>query len=204
MEITDRARRLAVRAARLPKRAGRKLTEITPELPSVSEAKERITSRVTRPWSDQSSAGDDNSTQSAAPSEHAATGARPKRSGGSDDPVVRAQAIAADTHTRAHDAIERARSVAGEALGAEGRADEARRRAANRTTPRRNSIDDDRANSLDDDSGGDDDDTAVRSDLAERTKDELYELAKEHDIDGRSFMDKDELVEALRQHDVDA
>lgn len=32
----------------------------------------------------------------------------------------------------------------------------------------------------------------------ERTKDDLYELAQERDIDGRSAMTKDELIEALR------
>lgn len=35
--------------------------------------------------------------------------------------------------------------------------------------------------------------------LQERTRDELYNLAKEHDIKGRSKMHKDELVEALRK-----
>ena len=34
--------------------------------------------------------------------------------------------------------------------------------------------------------------------LENRTKDELYEKAKDKDIDGRSDMDKDELVKALR------
>lgn len=34
--------------------------------------------------------------------------------------------------------------------------------------------------------------------LAERTRDELYEIAREKDIEGRSSMKKDELVEALR------
>ena len=32
----------------------------------------------------------------------------------------------------------------------------------------------------------------------ERTKEELYEKAKELDIEGRSEMDKDELIKALR------
>ena len=32
----------------------------------------------------------------------------------------------------------------------------------------------------------------------ERTKDELYDLAQERDIEGRSDMTKDELIEALR------
>lgn len=34
----------------------------------------------------------------------------------------------------------------------------------------------------------------------ERTKEELYEQAKEIGIDGRSKMDKQELIEALRNH----
>ena len=32
------------------------------------------------------------------------------------------------------------------------------------------------------------------------SKDDLYERAKELDIDGRSDMDKDELIDALRNH----
>jgi DNA end-binding protein Ku len=35
-------------------------------------------------------------------------------------------------------------------------------------------------------------------DLAELSKNELYELAKERDIPGRSQMSREELVEALR------
>lgn len=35
-------------------------------------------------------------------------------------------------------------------------------------------------------------------DLESKTKDELYELATEADIDGRSTMNKDELINALR------
>ena len=35
--------------------------------------------------------------------------------------------------------------------------------------------------------------------LEDRTKDELYNLAKDKDIDGRSKMTKDELVAALRK-----
>lgn len=34
----------------------------------------------------------------------------------------------------------------------------------------------------------------------ERTKDELYQKAKEIGIEGRSDMDKDELIKALRNH----
>lgn len=37
---------------------------------------------------------------------------------------------------------------------------------------------------------------------SEMSKDELYELAQERDIDGRSQMDRDELAEALRLDDV--
>lgn len=33
----------------------------------------------------------------------------------------------------------------------------------------------------------------------ERTRDELYNLAKDRDIEGRSKMDKDELIQALRK-----
>jgi hypothetical protein len=36
--------------------------------------------------------------------------------------------------------------------------------------------------------------------LESRTKDELYDEAKEIGIDGRSSMDKDELVKAIRDH----
>lgn len=38
------------------------------------------------------------------------------------------------------------------------------------------------------------------SSYEERTKQELYNLAKEKDIDGRSKMDKEELVKALREN----
>ena len=38
-----------------------------------------------------------------------------------------------------------------------------------------------------------------RTRLEERTKDELYNRAKELDIDGRSNMDKSELIEAIRK-----
>lgn len=37
-----------------------------------------------------------------------------------------------------------------------------------------------------------------RSHLDELTKDELYELARESDVEGRSGMTKDELIAALR------
>ncbi|PKP89756.1 MAG: Rho termination factor [Alphaproteobacteria bacterium HGW-Alphaproteobacteria-16] len=36
--------------------------------------------------------------------------------------------------------------------------------------------------------------------LENRTKDELYDQAKEIGIDGRSDMTKDELIKAIRQH----
>lgn len=36
--------------------------------------------------------------------------------------------------------------------------------------------------------------------LADRSKDELYEEAKEIGIEGRSDMTKDELIEAIRSH----
>ena len=36
--------------------------------------------------------------------------------------------------------------------------------------------------------------------LDDRSKDELYDEAKEIGIEGRSDMDKDELVEAIREH----
>lgn len=36
--------------------------------------------------------------------------------------------------------------------------------------------------------------------LDDRTKDELYDEAKEIGIEGRSEMDKDELVDAIREH----
>ncbi len=35
--------------------------------------------------------------------------------------------------------------------------------------------------------------------LEERTKEELYNLVKEHNIDGRSTMNKDELIRAIRK-----
>jgi hypothetical protein len=38
------------------------------------------------------------------------------------------------------------------------------------------------------------------SDYHDRTKDELYQRAKEVGIDGRSNMSKDELIDALRNH----
>lgn len=34
----------------------------------------------------------------------------------------------------------------------------------------------------------------------ERTKEELYDLAQDLDIEGRSSMNKEELIEALRNH----
>ena len=37
-------------------------------------------------------------------------------------------------------------------------------------------------------------------DYAQMTKDELYELAKEREIEGRSQMTKDQLIDELRQH----
>jgi hypothetical protein len=46
-------------------------------------------------------------------------------------------------------------------------------------------------------SGPDDDATA----LEERTKEELYEQAKELEIEGRSSMNKDELVRAIEEHE---
>jgi len=36
--------------------------------------------------------------------------------------------------------------------------------------------------------------------LENRSKDELYDEAKEIDIEGRSKMDKDELIDAIREH----
>lgn len=39
-------------------------------------------------------------------------------------------------------------------------------------------------------------------DLADRSKEELYELAQERDLPGRSSMSKDELVTALRDTDT--
>lgn len=36
--------------------------------------------------------------------------------------------------------------------------------------------------------------------LDDRTKDELYDEAREIGIEGRSDMDKDELVDAIREH----
>lgn len=36
--------------------------------------------------------------------------------------------------------------------------------------------------------------------LDDRTKDELYDEAKEIGIEGRSKMDKDELIDAIRDH----
>jgi hemerythrin superfamily protein len=44
--------------------------------------------------------------------------------------------------------------------------------------------------------------TTPRSDYEERTRAELYELAQEREIDGRTDMDRDELVEALRLDDL--
>lgn len=37
------------------------------------------------------------------------------------------------------------------------------------------------------------------ADLQDKTRDELYELAQERDIDGRSTMNRDELIEALEE-----
>jgi hypothetical protein len=38
------------------------------------------------------------------------------------------------------------------------------------------------------------------TDLEDRTKEDLYDEAKEIGIDGRSKMDKDELIDAIRDH----
>lgn len=40
----------------------------------------------------------------------------------------------------------------------------------------------------------------VRSAYEDRSKDELYEKAKDVGIEGRSDMSKDELIDALRNH----
>jgi hemerythrin superfamily protein len=40
-----------------------------------------------------------------------------------------------------------------------------------------------------------------RADLADATRDDLYEMAKDADVPGRSSMNKDELSQALRQQD---
>lgn len=45
---------------------------------------------------------------------------------------------------------------------------------------------------------------ATTTELRDRTKDELYEMARERDIAGRSDMDKDELVQALAAADGSA
>ncbi|NNE12498.1 MAG: hypothetical protein HKN41_09680 [Ilumatobacter sp.] len=211
MDITDRARRLAERAARLPKRAGRKIKQITTDLPAPREAKERVTARLT---SGRGADGDDGDANDSNPS--SADERRDRRAPVSSpphDPVQRAASIAADTRTRAGDALARARTVASRALVAEARLVDAHRQAASRVPPVRESIDgddpagEDEEHTRDGTAAGDRDDGGRgdgEPELAARTKDELYELAKEHDVEGRSSMNKDELVATLREHDVDA
>lgn len=41
--------------------------------------------------------------------------------------------------------------------------------------------------------------TEKKTNYEDRTKEEIYELAKDKDIDGRSYMNKDELIDAVRE-----
>lgn len=41
--------------------------------------------------------------------------------------------------------------------------------------------------------------TAKKTIYEDRTKEEIYELAKDKDIDGISYMNKDELIDAVRE-----
>ena len=94
----------------------------------------------------------------------------------------RASDAAAYARDKADDARNYAREKAGDALDAADDAVESASETAEDMIERAESAIDD----------------ADRRPYEERTYEELYELAQERDIDGRSTMNKDELIDALR------
>ena len=115
-----------------------------------------------------------------------------------------------DMRRRADEALERAKTLADEARdAASDEADAAKHEALQLTqaaveraeaAQQQSERADEAAalvDALDDTAEPNDDDHEGANDLAARTKDELYELARERNISGRSDMNKAELIDAL-------